>query len=417
MKHISHLAELGHLFRPGCRVVMHSACAAPPRLGAQLVELAQVQGPFELFDLTTIGNPTYVSGVAAGSLKLSTFVPGRAVRSALRAGCVTVLRRPLSAAPSLLADGTIGVDVLLLHVSPPDAEGRMSLGVSCDAMRAALSRDPVVVVEVNEGMPRTFGTTSIDSDEVDHWLEGDGSPVTVAPATGDATDDAIADHVAGLIRNGDVLQTGIGSIPDLTASRLTHLRDLGIHTGIITDAVQTLIERGVVTNAGKTEFHGKSVATLAGGSAAFYRFLDGNPDIVFIPCDESHDAARLARIPQLCAINGALEIDLHGRINAESADGQQVSAPGGQPDFARGASASAGGKSIIALRATSKDGATSRIVRSLAPGANVTISTQIVDYVVTEHGVARVAGLSGIQLATALADIAAPEFRSNLRRT
>jgi 4-hydroxybutyrate CoA-transferase len=181
--------------------------------------------------------------------------------------------------------------------------------------------------------------------------------------------------------------------------------------------LQPLIESGVITNAGKHEFRGKSVATLAAGSASFYRFLHQNPNIVFLPCDRTHDGATLARLSRLTAINGALEVDLSGRINSEAADGQPVSGPGGQPDFSRGAASAPDGKSIIALRATSKDGQTSRIVRTLAPGTPITIDCRDVDYIVTEHGVARVTGLTGSELARALAAIAAPEFRADLLRS
>ena len=194
--------------------------------------------------------------------------------------------------------------------------------------------------------------------------------------------------------------------PDLTVARLAHLTRLGVHTGIITEAFQKLMERGVID--------GVAVTTLAAGSAAFYRFLHENDAVAFLPCDQTHDAGRLARIPQLCAINGALEIDLFGRVNSETVDGQLVSGPGGQMDFARGASAAPGGKSIIALRATGRDGSRSRILPTLAEDAPVTVETDLVDYVVTEYGVARVTGLSGAALARGLASIAAPEFRAGL---
>lgn len=247
----------------------------------QLAELARDDDPIDVFDLVTVGRPRFVEGLATGRLRLTTQVPGRAVRSGLRSGSVILLREPISRGPGLVAAGTIRVDVLLLHVSPHDAQGCMSLGVSCDIMPAALARRPVVVVEVNPLMPRTCGATRLRPQDVDFWLESDGAPVEVPPSPGDATDRLIADNI--------------------------------------------------------------------------------------LPCDETHGAARLAAVAGLCAINGALEIDLHGRINAEAVDGHIVSGPGGQPDFARGATRARGGKSIIALRATSKDGSTSRILPVLAP--------------------------------------------------
>ena len=385
--------------------MLHSACAAPPLLSAQLLELP---GPLAVFDLVTIGEPTFVAGVTSGALHLTTVVPGRAIRRALRAGQVNFIRCPLSQAPALFASGTIAADILLLHLSPPAADGTHSLGVSCDVMPAVLARRPTVIAEISPAMPRTSGQTTVRPDQIDYWLEGGADPVTITPAAFDATDAAIADHIADLIRNGDVLQTGIGSIPDLTLSRLTHLTRLGIHTGILTEPIQALIERGTIA--------GVAVTTLAAGSATFYRFLHENAAVAFLPCDQTHDAARLAKIPQLCAINGALEIDLLGRVNAEAVDGQRVSGPGGQSDFALGASSAPGGKSIIALRATGRGGLKSRIVPELAADAPVTIDTSLVDYVVTEYGIARVTGLCGTALAHALASIAAPDFRASLLR-
>ena len=405
MRRISHLEELAPLFQPGRQIVLHSACAAPPLLSAQLLELP---GPLAVFDLVTIGQPAFLAGVTSGALRLTTVVPGRAVRRALRAGQVEFIRCPLSQAPALFASGRVGADILLLHLSPPDADGTLSLGISCDVMHAVLARKPTVIAEISPAMPRTRGQTTIRPDQVDYWLEGNAGPVTVAPSAGDATDAAIADHIAGLIRDGDVLQTGIGSIPDLTVSRLGHLTRLGVHTGILTEAVQPLIERGAIA--------GPAVTTVAAGSADFYRFLHENDAVAILPCDQTHGAETLASIRQLCAVNGALEIDLCGRINAEAVDGQRISGPGGQSDFATGATAAPGGKSIIALRATSKDGSKTRIVPQLAADAPVTIDTSLVDYVVTEYGIARVTGLSGTALAHALAGIAAPDFRADLLR-
>ena len=414
MTPITHLADLAGSFRPGTAVVVHTGCAAPPLLSAQLVELSEAAGPFRLFDLCTIGRPRFLPGIESGALRLTTFVPGKAVRQALSGGKIEVVRRPLSEAPAYIAGDGFAPDILLLHLSRAKDQDGYSLGVSVDVMRAALRRARLVVAEINPNMPWTSGDTQVRADEIDYFLESDAPLQSVVLAEGDATDTAIADHLAGLIRNGDVLQLGIGSISDLTAQRLGHCHDLGLHTGIITEAVQPLIERGAITNATKSAFRGRSIATMAAGSPGFYEFLNDNPVVEFHPCDLTHSQAVLAAVPQLCTINSALEIDLSAQVNAEYLRGRPVSGPGGQPDFARAAASMSGGKSIIALRAASKDGGLSRILPRLDCPA--TITARDVTHVVTEYGVARIAGLSGSALQAALADIAAPQFRDDLRR-
>lgn len=358
-----------------------------------------------------MGEPGYAAALGP-RMKLTTFVPGKSVRNALRGGFVEVIRRPLSQAPDFVSRQW-RPRIVLVHLSPPDSLGRMSLGVSCDTMPALLSGDAVVVAEISDGIPRTRGANSVTVDQIDYWIEGNGTPLKVEPVAGEAVDHAIADNVAEIIVDGDVIQNGIGIIPDLILTRLLQRNRLGMRTGIITEAAQPLIERGIIANA-STEFGDRIVATMAAGSQGFYRFLHDNAAVAFYPCSLTHHHQRLASIPRLCAINSALEVDLSGRVNAEVADGRPVSGPGGQPDFAKGAKASPGGKSIVALRATNKGGSASRIVRSFLEATPVTIDARAVDYVVTEFGVARIADLFGEGLRRALAGVAAPQFRAGL---
>ena len=417
MKRIGSLHDIAHLVRPDCQIVLHSGCASPTRLIEQFLEIAPRTGPVRIVDLTTIGAPAYLPGIETGLLRLLTVVPGRGSRRALKAGRVEIIRKPLSRVPAHVLSPDFACDILFLSLSPPDSAGRMTLGVSVDAMRACLMRDPVVVAEINPNMPATCGQTKVLAEDVDYIIDSDAPLVSVAPSPANAIDGAIADNIAGLIRNGDVLQTGIGTIPDLTALRLMHLRDLGLHSGIVTQAVGPLIEAGVINNSTKRHFAGVSVATMAAGDPSFYAFLDRNPEVQFMPCDWTHALPVLAAIPRLCAINGALEIDLSGRVNAETVDGRRVSAPGGQPDFANGAVAAPDGKSIVALRATSKAGDVSRIVPRLAPGYLATLAAGAVTHVVTEFGVAAIQGLTGSDLQYAIAGIAGPDHRSDLRKS
>ncbi len=417
MRPLEDWRELLPVLAPGASIVLHSACAEPRLLTRQLAEHARALRDVQVYSLMPMGEcPHAAPGVAGANLSLTTFFPGKGLREAVNAGRAQVRRTPLSAIPALFQRRVLTADVLFLQLSPPDAAGRMSLGVSVDYMRAVLDRARVVVAEVNPRMPATRGDTLVRADEVDFVVEAKGPPQAVAAAPADPVDARIAEHVAGLIPSGAVLQAGIGSIPDLVLGRLSHLRDLGVHSGILTDAIVPLLQRGAVTNGTKRAFRGRSVATMAAGTQALYAFLDRNDDVELHPCSLTHDAAFLAGIDGLHAINCALQVDLEGRVNAEAIDGKIFSGPGGLPDFARGASVAKGGASIVALRSTTRDGARSNVLAALPAGAPVSIGGEHVDFVVTEHGVARLRGLGREARLAQLVGVADPIFREELRR-
>lgn len=408
------LGQVLSLFGDGTRVVLHSGCAEPIGLAAELERNAAALHGVNVYCLMPMGRAPYAGEAAAQHLSVHTFFPGKGLRAAVNDGRARVYRTPLSRIPVLFADGTIRADVLMLHLSSPDAAGNMTFGNSLDYMRAVLDQDPVVIAEIDPRMPRTCGDTLIREDQVDYVFEAVDGPQEVHSGEPDETDRRIADNVAGLIGNGAVLQTGIGAIPDLVLPRLTHLSDLGIHTGIMTDAHIPLLRSGAVTNAGKPHFRGKCVTAMSAGTQEFYDFLHDNHEIEFHPCSLTHDLKMLAAIDGLCAINSALQIDLAGNVNAEAVGGRVISAPGGFPDFARGATVAPNGKSIVALRATGAGGSASNVVAALPDGAPVTAAAEHIDYAVTEYGVARLRGLDGAARRRAIAGIAAPEFRHEL---
>ena len=416
MKPLSDFAEILPLLRPGSSVVLHSACAEPKYLASQLALHAKSLRDVRLYTLMPMGEALYAAPETKSHLSLATFYPGKGLREAVNAGRVDVLRTSLGGIPKLFRDRALKADALLLQLSPPDENGTMSLGISVDYMRAVLAQRPLVVAEINPLMPRTCGDTLVREDEVDFIAESRSPPQAVSSPKPDPIDQRIADNIADLIVNGAVIQTGIGALPDLVLGQLGHLRDLGIHTGIITDALLPLITKGVVTNEKKTRLAGKCITTMAAGSQDFYNALHQNPAIEFHPCSLTHDVDLLAELDGLCAINSVLQIDLAGRANAERVDGKIISTPGGLPDFARGATMARGGMSIIALRATAKGGSRSNIVSELASDAPVTVTADHIDYVVTEYGVARLRNLDSAGRARALTAIAAPDFRAELRR-
>ncbi len=402
------LEQVLSLFGIGTTLVLHSGCAEPIGLAGELEKNAAALHGVKIYCLMTMGDAPYASAAAAQHLSVRTFFPGRGLRAAVNDGRAQLLRSPLSRIPALFSGGTIRADVLMLHLSPPDEAGNMTLGNSLDYMPSVLDQNPVVIAEIDPLMPRTCGDNVIREDQVDYIFEATAGPQEIHSGAPDETDQRIADNVAGLIANGAVLQTGIGAIPDLVLPRLTHLSGLGIHTGILTSAHVPLLQSGAVSN-------GKSITTMSGGTREFYDFLHDNAEIEFHPCSRTHDFGILAAIDGLCAINSALQIDLAGNVNAESVNGRVISAPGGFPDFARGASSAPNGTSIVALRATGAGGETSNVVVALPEDAPVTVTAEHIDYVVTEHGVARLRGLGSMDRAAAIRGVAAPEFRRALQ--
>jgi 4-hydroxybutyrate CoA-transferase len=415
MRHLEDFQEILPILRPRSTIVLHSACAEPSYLANQLATHATALREVRLYTMMPMGETPYVAAPAE-SLRLVTFFPGKELREAANSGRVEVMRTTLSAIPKLFSDGTVKVDMLMLQLSPPDENGRMSLGISVDYMPAVLAQRPMVIAEINPNMPRTFGDTVVREHQIDYFVPSQSLVQAVPPAEPDGIDQQIADHVAGLVSHGAVLQTGIGSLPELVLGKLASLRDLGVHTGVITDALLPLLEKGVVTNATKKRFRGTCVATMAVGSQNFYAALHRNPAVEFHPCSFTHDLGTLAAIDGFCAINSVLQIDLAGRANAERINGKIISVPGGLPDFAQGATLAKGGKSIIALRATSHGGSRSNILPALGPGAAVTLAAECIDYAVTEYGVARLHGLDPASRVKAIVAIAGPDFRAELTR-
>lgn len=415
MKLIEDIQEILPSLRPRSSVVLHSGCAEPRYLARQLADHAAALRDVRVYTMMPMGDAPYAAAPAA-SLPLVTFFPGRGLRKAATSGRAEVVRIALSGIPKLFQERAVRADVLMLQLSPPDEEGTMSLGISVDYMRAVLEQRPMVIAEINPSMPRTCGDTIIRDHEIGYIVQSRCPPQPVPPAEPEAVDRGIADHVADLIGHGAVIQTGIGSLPELVLGRLASLRDLGIHSGIVTDALMPLLEKGVVTNATKKRFQGRCVTSMAAGSQDFYNALHRNPAIEFHPCSLTHDVGVIAGIDGFCAINSVLQIDLGGRANAERVDGKTISAPGGLPDFAQGATLAKDGKSIIALRATSNGGSRSNILAELPADAPVTVTAAHIDYVVTEYGVARLRDLDPTGRAKALVAIAHPDFRAELNK-
>ncbi len=399
--------------KDGDRVVLGHACGEPPTLVEALVARAPGIKGVEVVHMVAMGPARYAQPGMEGSFRHNSLFVGASTRKAVSEG--RALHTPcfFSEIPRLFSWKILPVDVTLMQVTPPDAEGFCSLGVSVDYTLAAARSDRVTIAQMNRFMPRTLGER-IHLDEIDCIVEKDEPLIELKPPVIGETERAIGENVAKLIEDGSTLQLGIGAIPDAVLLFLKGKKDLGIHTEMFSDGVVALAEAGVVTNRKKTINAGKFVATFLMGTRKLYDFVDGNPDVLMRPVDYTNDPAVIGRHDNMVSINSALQVDFMGQVNAEMIGRDQFSGVGGQVDFVRGASRSKGGKSIIALPSTAARGTVSRIAPALDPGAAVSTSRNDVHYIVTEYGAADLRGKSIRERATALIAIAHPGFREQL---
>ena len=400
--------------RSGMRVYIQPGCAEPETLVEALMRRAPDVEDVEIVHMMTMGAAPYVAREMAGHFRHNAMFIGGNVREAINEGRADYTPIYLSEIEGLFESGEMPIDVALLTLSPPDPHGFCSFGVGVDTSLTAAKCARYVVAQINDQMPRTFGDSFIHVSELDAVVNS--SRPLCAMKQPQITDMhvAIARNVASLIEDGAVLQTGIGGIPDAVLPFLKDRKDLGIHSELVSNGVIPLIEAGVITGARKNFKPRKIILGFAIGTKALFDFVDNNPIFEFHPTAYTNDPALIARNDNMVAINSALQIDLTGQVCSDSIGSQFYSGIGGQVDFLRGASRSKHGKPIIAISSTAKDGAISRIVPMLNPGAGVVTSRGLIRYVVTEYGVAYLHGKTIRQRAQALIDIAHPRFREDL---
>jgi len=408
-------AEAVSLIQPGQRVFVHEAAMAPWSLTAAMAARAPELHDVEVVHLHTEGPAPYADPACAGRLRHNALFVGGNVRAAVNEGRADFTPVFLSQIPSMFRDGTLPLDVAMVQVSPPDEHGFVRLGLSVAAARAAVDNAETVIAEINPRVPVTMGNSALHVSRIAAAVEVDRPmPVTEPAVLGDA-DRAIGRQVAGLVPNGATLQMGIGGIPNAVLEELGDHEDLGVHTEMFSDGLVGLIERGAVTNRLKTRFQGRVVASFATGTQRLFDFVDGNPFVEFHPSDIVNDPYQIRKNRAVMAINSAIEVDLTGQVCADSIGDRIYSGIGGQMDFVRGALESPGGKAIIALTSTARQGSISRIVPRLKPGAGVVTTRGHVQWIATEHGVVNLRGRSLRERAELLVGIAHPDFREELR--
>lgn len=312
------------------------------------------------------------------------------------------------------------IDILLTEVSPPDRHGYCSFGASLWDKKERVRQAKLVVAEVNPRLIRTGGDNFVHVSEIDHFVEHEEQGAHKVDTSGEAPPAeaaALASHARSLLRDGDTIQIGAGTVTEWLPRMglLDDFADLGVHTEMTARGLVKLVREGVINGRRKTLHPGRVIATAVGGTREDMEFIDGNPLFEIYSVHYVNNPAVIAQNDNLVAINQALSVDLTGQIAAEAVGPYMYSGPGGQLMFAMGAMLSRGGRSITILPSTAKNGAVSRIVPQLEAGSVITVPRVCAGYVVTEYGVAKLRGRTVRERALALVEVAHPEFRPELR--
>ncbi len=408
-------AAVGRI-RPGQRIFIGTGCAEPLRLVTALTKRAYELPDTEIIHLLTFGEAPYAHKEMAQFFRVNSFFIAENVRGIIQEGLGDYTPIHLSDVPRLFNSGQLPLDAALIQVTPPDERGMCSLGVSVDVVKCATENASLVIAQVNPNMPRTHGDSFVHVYDLDALVPVDDPILEIPPM--DVTEETrqIAENISALVEDGTTIEVGIGRIPQALLGFLKDKKDLGIHTEMISDRIVELVQAGAVNGSRKTVDRSKIVTSFCLGTKRLYEFIDNNPMFAFHPTEYVNDPHVISQQHKMVAVNVALEVDLTGQVCADSIGSRFFSGVGGQVDFNRGAAKAHGGKAIIALPSTAKDGKVSRIVTRLSPGAGVVTTRAGVNYVVTEYGVAYLHGKSIQERALALICIAHPDYRAQLLR-
>jgi len=404
--------DFAALIGPGETVGWAEATAEPVALTRLLDGQAARCAPFRVFFPLT-----FTRSLAAEHPNVTVTALGGASagRRHFASGAGNVIPANISDVPRLIADGWLAIDILLLQVCGPNEAGRYNAGLGIEHLHEAMDRARLVIAQLNPELPWTCGDTTVEPEKIDLLVPAAEPPLELPARPPSPIDRTIAENVARLIPDRATIELGLGAIPSAVTGALSGKHGLGVHSGAIGDGIADLMAAGVVDNRHKEIDPGLTVGTMLMGSRRLYRFAERNPTIQLRATSYTHDALVLGHFHRFIAINGALEVDLTGQVNAETADGRHIGLVGGQMDFVRAANRAAEGRSIIALQSTNRDRSRSRIVARLADGV-VTTPRAEADIIVTEHGIAELRGRTLAERARALITIADPAFRTELAK-
>lgn len=400
-------SRLASYLRPGDHVVIGQATGEPVGLVRELLALAPAMGALNAFCGYSL-NPAW-GGAFDAALRVTTYCGLGTIRPLVERGGARLVPAQLSQLTNWFAAGTLRCDVVLLQVSPADPEGYHSLGYTVDYVWAAIQRARVVLVEVNSQLPHTRSLCRLHASRLVVARESDTALPELADAAPDEAQLAIGRQVARLVPDGAIVQLGIGSFATAIAQALGDHRGLRIRSGMAGDWLPALLATGAIDTSDPQA----CMVSLAVGTNRLYESVGPASTVGFAPLAELVSPAGKAADAPFIAINSAIEVDLCGQVNAETAGSRYVGAVSGQPDYFRAARRSPGGLAIIALPATTGKSGRSRVVKRLA-GACVTTAQSDVDFIVTEHGAADLRATTLSERCTQIAALAAPQFRAGL---
>lgn len=404
------------VIRSGNRVFLHGGSASPRMLIRKMGEWYQNFSNVELVSISLYCDVDFNDEKYYGHFYFNALFASASTRAVVNGPNGDYVPVFLSEIPRLFRENYLPLDVAVVHLSPPDANGYCSLGTSVDVARAAVDCAKVVIAQVNPNMPRLHGDGFIHISRIDKmvWTE-EALPEVDYGKEAQETSVQIGKNVAALIEDGATLQLGIGTIPDLVLKNLSNHKNLGLHTEMFSDGAIPLIESGVINNRMKKLNRGKIVTGFIIGTRKLYDYANDNPMVNALDIGYVNDSAIIRQNPKATSINSAIEIDITGQVCADSIGTYQFSGIGGQMDFIRGAALSEGGKPIIAMPSVTSKGE-SRIVNQLKPGAGVVTTRGHIHWVVTEFGAVNLYGKNMEQRARMLVSIAHPDHREALEK-